>query len=71
MNNTLPGKRKFVITKLVIEGASTRKKNRTTADLLSRVFSDLCKEDLTYYLAEELTKKHLNLVDIRFRDVTP
>ena len=63
--------RKFVITKIKLEGKSKRKKERTTADLLSRVFSDCCKESLMYFLADELAAKNLTILDLRLRDVTP
>ena len=63
--------RKFVITRIKLEGKSKRKKERTTADLLSRVFSDCCKESLMYFLAEELQGKNLMILDLRLRDVTP
>ena len=62
---------KYIITKIKIEGKSKRKVTRTSKDLQSRVFSDNSKEDLTYYLAEELEKKNLTLLDITLRDVTP
>ena len=62
---------KFIITQLKIEGKSKRKKERTTKDLLSRVFSDSSKEDLIYYLAEELKVKNLTILDIKLKDVTP
>lgn len=64
-------KPKFIITQLKIEGKSKRKKERTTKDLLSRVFSDRSKEDLIYYLAEELKVKNLVILDIKLKDVTP
>lgn len=63
--------RKYIITRIKIEGKSKRKRERTTADLMSRVFSDSCKESLSYYLAEELQKKNLVILDLRLRDVTP
>ena len=63
--------RKYIITKLTIEGKSKRKRERVHKDLLSRVFSDTDKDSLTYYLAEELEKKNLTILDIRLRDITP
>ena len=66
-----PMSRKYIITRIKIEGKSKRKRERTTADLMSRVFSDSCKESLSYYLAEELQKKNLVILDLRLRDVTP
>ena len=62
---------KYIITKIKIEGKSKRKVTRTSKDLQSRVFSDNSKEELTYYLAAELEKKSLTLLDITLRDVTP
>ena len=62
---------KYVITKIRLEGKSKRRKERTTKDLLSRVFSDYSKEDLSYYLANELEEKGITILDLTFLDVTP
>ena len=64
-------KNKYIITRLKLEGKSKRKVTRTTKDLQSRVFSDNNKEELTYYLADELAEKGITILDISIRDVTP
>lgn len=62
---------KYVITKIKLEGKSKRKVTRATKDLQSRVFSDVSKEELTYFLADELKRKSITLLDLSLRDVTP
>ena len=63
--------RKYIITRIKLESKSKRKRERTVRDLMSRVFSDVSKESLSYYLAEELEKKSIVILDLRLRDVTP
>ena len=62
---------KYIITKIKLEGKSKRKVSRAVKDLQSRVFSDVSKEDLTYFLAEELQRKSITILDLSLRDVTP
>ena len=62
---------KYTIVHLKLTAKSKRKRERTLKDLMSRVFSDTCKEDLIAYLTTELKKKSIKLDSIRLRDVTP
>jgi len=63
--------RKYIITKLSLEGKSKRKRERTLKDLMSRVFEDVSKESLSYFLAAELEEKNLTILTLKLRDITP
>ena len=63
--------RKFLITKLVIEGNNNRKRNRATKEYLDSVYTHDSKEELLYFLAAELEKRHMTITTIKVKDITP
>ncbi len=60
---------KYVITKVSIEGAGKKKQKKIVEELKNSVFSDVSKDSLSYYLAEELKNKNITILDLKISQV--
>jgi len=63
---------KFIITKITMDvpkGYGRKKQKDLVEDMKERVFSDIDKDSLVYYLAAELAEQDITLLDIKLRKV--